>query len=232
MFKRHIRSFLKKLRPGNPHYPTDLREDEFLITFDDALEGVYEYAYPIMDNYGIKGIVFVIVNFIGKKNVWDANFGFPIYHMNEKQIIELSDRGWVIGSHGVSHRSLEGLNEKEILYELEYSKKYLEDLTGRRVEHFAYPFGICSKRAKDMLMKLGYRYAYCGISKYKKDFDRYSIPRIPIFITDIFIGLKLRGFSYYLDRIFTLPSKLTPIYHKLSRYNIHESGGGHEQGKG
>lgn len=217
------------MRPGNPENPTNLREDEFLITFDDALAGVYEYAYPIMDNCGIKGIVFVVVNFIGKKNIWDAHFGFPVYHMNKKQLIELSDKGWVIGSHGMSHKNLEGLNEKEVIYELEYSKKYLEDLTGKRVEHFAYPFGICSDRTKKILMKLGYKYAYCGISKNKKDFDRYSIPRIPVFITDISIDLKLKGFFYYIDRIFTLPSKLTPMYHKLSRYNVCESGSGHEK---
>jgi len=39
--------------------------------------GVYENAYPIMEGMGIKGIVFIVVDYIGRRNLWDAHFLTP-----------------------------------------------------------------------------------------------------------------------------------------------------------
>lgn len=220
-FKKHINFLKRTLKPGNGNNPLKLRENEFLITFDDALLGVYEYAYPLMEEYGLNGIIFVVVDFIGKKNLWDAHFLTPVYHMDKRQIVELSQRGWIIGSHGKTHRGFIFLNDKQIKYELEYSKKYLEDITGKEVIHFSYPFGIYDKRAEIFMEELGYKFAFSGISGNKRKLKPFKIPRIPIFITDIFLKPKLINFYKLIDFAFSLPSRLTPIYQKLfANYDV------------
>lgn len=211
-----ILKFLKeRFEFGDPEDPLNLSEREFLITFDDGLMGIYENSYPIMERMGIKGIVFVVVDYIGKKNLWDAHFLTPVYHMGRREILELSSKGWIIGSHGKTHRSLKGLDFDGVLREVDYSKKYLEDLTGKEVVMFSYPFGICSSHAERALEEAGYKFAFCGISGKNMKIERFRIPRIPTFITDVLINLKVMEFYTFLDKAFSLPSKLTPIYQKI-----------------
>jgi len=113
-----------------------------------------------MEGMGIKGIVFIVVDYIGRRNLWDAHFLTPVYHMDKGEILELSRKGWIIGSHGKTHRSLKGLKFDEVLREVDYSKKYLEDLTGREVFMFSYPFGIYSSLAEKALYMAGYKLAF------------------------------------------------------------------------
>ena len=214
-FEGILRSLSKKFKFGDPREPLNLSKNEFLVTFDDGLMGVYENAYPIMESMGIKGIVFVVVDYIGKKNLWDAHFLTPVYHMGKKEILELSKSGWIIGSHGKTHKSLKGLNFREVLVEVEYSKKYLEDLTGREIYMFSYPFGVYTSFAQKALEEAGYKFAFCGISGKAKNINRFKIPRIPIFIIDFSVRLKIANFYALFDGILSLPSNLTPIYQRI-----------------
>ncbi len=211
-FRRHVEYLKRKFKQGDILHPTDIKDNEFLITFDDALEGVYKFAYPVMQEMGIKGIVFVITGFIGKRNTWDANFGTHVRHLEKRQITELSNSGWIIGSHGITHRSFKFLRRDEVRREVEYSKKLLEDMVGKPVEYFSYPFGQATGHAEEVLRECGYKYAFTGISFGFKRLNHYRIPRIPVFITDTSIRLKLSKISYFEDIIFSLPSNLTPIY--------------------
>lgn len=214
-FERLLKFLKERFKFGDPKEPLRLSKDEFLITFDDGLVGVYENAYPIMERTGIKGIVFIVVDYIGRRNLWDAHFLTPVYHMDKGEILELSRKGWIIGSHGKTHRSLKGLKFEEVLREVDYSKKYLEDLTGREVFMFSYPFGIYSPLAEEALYMAGYKFAFCGISGRRKKLERFKIPRIPTFITDLFVNLKIMDFYTIFDKAFSLPSRLTPIYQKI-----------------
>ena len=51
-----------------------------LIKFDDGYESVFLNAFPIMEEYGFKGIVFPVSRYIGNNNNWDivkgAHHGF------------------------------------------------------------------------------------------------------------------------------------------------------------
>ena len=50
----------------------DLPEKPIIISFDDTYQNVYEYAFPIMKEYNYRGIIFVISDYIGKRNDWEA----------------------------------------------------------------------------------------------------------------------------------------------------------------
>lgn len=130
------------------------QEKTCCITFDDSYRSLYDNALPVMKNYGYKAAVFVISGSVGKQNDWDVNFFWRKFgHLDWPQLGELAKLGYTIGSHTVTHRDLTMLPGKEIVTELETSKKYLEDRLGVPVDHISYPFGktnadIC-RRARE-----------------------------------------------------------------------------------
>jgi peptidoglycan/xylan/chitin deacetylase (PgdA/CDA1 family) len=63
--------------------------------------------------------------------------------MTESQLRDLSASGLIdIGSHGTTHRRLAALSEKEQREEIVGAKQLLEQVLGRPVRTFAYPFGV------------------------------------------------------------------------------------------
>ncbi len=216
-FKKHLLGLLRRFSPVDPNgmsYP--LPRDGFLLTFDDALRGVYEYAYPIMEALGVKGMVFVVAGFMGKKNLWDATFGRPSEHMGKREIRALHSSGWVIGSHTLTHRALTFLPRKEVEEELRISKEILEDVIGDEVWAIAYPFNRYNDEVLKLAMESGYSWGFAGPSLRGK-FSPLNVPRIPVFITDCSIKIKLNPLTTLLDMAFTSPSILTPVYQRLKK---------------
>ena len=212
VFKRHLRSLLRSFRPLNPKvidFP--LPKDAFLITFDDALEGVYRHAYPIMEEHGLKGVLFVITGFVGRRNLWDATFGVSVKHMERSAIIELNRSGWLVGSHTVSHRALTTLTDRALRYELEYSKKYLEDLVGEEVWALSYPFNLYNDKVLRVAREVGYRWGFSGPSL-RGTFTSLNVPRIPMMLIDLTVKHKLLPFWALADILITAPSRLTPPF--------------------
>jgi peptidoglycan/xylan/chitin deacetylase (PgdA/CDA1 family) len=66
--------------------------------------------------------------------------------MNWDQLKEMSDAGFSIQSHTESHRPLSELNNKEIMQELQGSKRTLEDHLRTQVDFLSLPHGIVNKR--------------------------------------------------------------------------------------
>ena len=118
-FKKHI-EFIANLNNST------IENDHIKIAFDDGYESVYNNAFPIMEEYGLKGIVFPITGYIGKRNSWDVTFGInQAMHLNIDQILSLSDNGWEIGSHGHLHKSFKWLKIDEIKKDVEISKRFI-----------------------------------------------------------------------------------------------------------
>lgn len=62
--------------------------------FDDARADTYTFAYPLMEAYGIKGVVPVITNLVGGSTLSDG-----IATMNVDQLDSLAAEGWELVSH-------------------------------------------------------------------------------------------------------------------------------------
>lgn len=141
---------------------TPLPEKPVMLTYDDTDEEQFRIAKPEMDKYGFKGVYFIMTISIGR----------PRY-MTKEQIKQLSDEGHVIASHTWDHHRVDKLkDENKIQYrgrdtvvnewdfQLLNTRKKLEELTGKPVEYFAYPFGIWSKEALPEVEKRGYKMAF------------------------------------------------------------------------
>lgn len=162
----------------------DLEERKrwIVCTFDDGYEGLKTNALPILNEYGYTSTVFICTDLIGKENRWNNKDGVLRRHLNLDDLNELYEQGWEIASHGVNHYNLLKLSDAEILYELESSKRFVEDIW-RYAETYAYPYGAFNEFIKSCVGKY-YQYAF-AVSKGgtslvtdKLQIRRYSITEI------------------------------------------------------
>ena len=118
----------------NPH-----PERLIICTFDDGYESVYRNALPIMNKYGFTATVYVCPDLIGEDNSWNHKDGVIRKHMTHEMLVGLSENGWEIGSHGMSHINLLRLSEHELDECLAKSRELLSRYGS--VESFCYPYG-------------------------------------------------------------------------------------------
>lgn len=131
-----------------------------LITFDDAYANVLSYGLPALAKAGFTAIQFIPVNFIGKSNVWDVAAGEkPEGLMDSSQLREWIAAGHDIGSHSLSHAYLTRLSLDQAREEIVASRKKLEDLFNRKIEHFCYPYGDWNPAVRDLVQEAGYKTA-------------------------------------------------------------------------
>lgn len=143
------------------------------VTMDDGDPSVIDQAAPIFERFGIPYAVYVVPGRIGRSD-----------HMSPAQLRELSDRGADIGSHTMTHRSVTSLDATELLAELVDSRKAIEDITGKPVTSFAYPFGTLrdfDQRAASALREAGYKLALTSQhGAVERNSDPMFLPRIKI----------------------------------------------------
>src|SRR5437867_3504031 len=133
---------------------------QIVLTFDDGYVNVLENAVEALAQTQFKAIQFLPVNFLGKSNEWDVALGEasePI--MDASQVRDWLAAGHDIGSHSLTHPFLTRLPPDQAREEIFASKKKLEDLFGRSIEHFCYPYGDWTSVVRDWVMEAGYRTA-------------------------------------------------------------------------
>jgi peptidoglycan/xylan/chitin deacetylase (PgdA/CDA1 family) len=79
--------------------------------------------------------------------------------MDHAEIREWLAAGHEIGSHSCTHPHLSRIPLPQAREEITASKKKLEDLFGRPVEHFCYPYGDRNDAVVDLVREAGYRTA-------------------------------------------------------------------------
>jgi peptidoglycan/xylan/chitin deacetylase (PgdA/CDA1 family) len=76
--------------------------------------------------------------------------------MDRADLLAWQDAGQEIGSHGMTHCHLTRVSPGQARAEIFDSKKMLEDLSGREVRHFCYPYGDCNAAVRDLVGEAGY----------------------------------------------------------------------------
>lgn len=157
------------------------------LTFDDAYQGLNQYALPILKDHGFTATVFAISGYVGGENRWDINWGGRRFrHLDWGQMREMQEAGIEIGSHGANHCDLRFLNDEDLRRELFDSKKSLEDKLGREVASFCYPFGRYDPRVRQAVIDAGYRCACSHSPRIRNSqIDIFAIRRCGVYITDI-----------------------------------------------
>jgi len=138
----------------------------FCVTFDDGDSTNFTAAYPILKDMSLKAYFFIIGGRIGAEG-----------YMNLEQIKELARAGMIVGSHGMTHRILAGLNDKELDFEIKDSKKLLEDNLGFKVEYFSVPRGFYTEKIIEKARETGYKKVFTSNAK---DNDEFKAGRISV----------------------------------------------------
>lgn len=157
------------------------------LTFDDAYEGLYNYAWPILQKHGYPATIFVVTDYVGRENEWDVNWGGRKFrHLGWKQIIEMSEAGIEFGSHTRTHQDLRRLDDDELRDELVGAKNILEKYLGQKIGTLSYPFGRYDQRVMEAAGEYGYD-AACSLSPQMKNnqINFMALRRSAVYITDI-----------------------------------------------
>ncbi|MBY0244045.1 MAG: polysaccharide deacetylase family protein [Sphingobacteriaceae bacterium] len=141
-----------------------------MITFDDTDLDQYTVAAPELKKYGFKAVYFIMTVAIGKKA--------RISYMNREQIKSLSDAGNVIGSHTYDHANVKKYKAEDWVTQIEKPTKVLEEITGKKINYFAYPFGLWNPEAIPQLKKRGFKAAFILATKRDEKDPLFTIRRI------------------------------------------------------
>jgi peptidoglycan/xylan/chitin deacetylase (PgdA/CDA1 family) len=135
----------------------DLPDRSVVVTLDDGLNCTCETALPILERRGFPATVFVVSGLLGRTNEWLHTAGFPKRSMlSVAGLRRLAAAGLDVGSHTVSHPWLSKLPANVARAEVRDSKARLEDIIGRPVVHFAYPYGDYTAAVRDFVVEAGY----------------------------------------------------------------------------
>lgn len=136
---------------------TDLPARPVVLTFDDAYENFYEYAFPVLQKYRFPATIYAIGSMLGKRADWLLADGHEAPAlMSPSRLRELIAAGMEIGSHSQSHVRLAECDADRIRDEVSRSKMVLEDAVGERVSHFCYPYGSHDLRVVEAVADAGY----------------------------------------------------------------------------
>ncbi|HEY5910451.1 MAG TPA: polysaccharide deacetylase family protein [Verrucomicrobiae bacterium] len=131
-----------------------------VITFDDGYVNVLRHGLEALRATGFKGIQFLVADLLGRCNEWDVPLGeAPEPMMDAAQVRDWLAAGQEIGSHTLTHPFLTQLPPAKAREEISASKKRLEDLFGRAIEHFCYPYGDWNAAVRDEAAAAGYKTA-------------------------------------------------------------------------
>jgi peptidoglycan/xylan/chitin deacetylase (PgdA/CDA1 family) len=116
------------------------------FTFDDGFEECYTVIAPTLEKYGCNAAFFINSNYIGSANDYQAVFHkrintFTKKPMNWDQVVDLHNRGHIIGSHTLDHLNLAELNNQEIEKQIIINKQILESKLNYECDYFAWTYG-------------------------------------------------------------------------------------------
>lgn len=146
---------------------TPLPPKPVMLTYDDGDADGYNIAAPEMAKHGFKGVFFVMT----------VSMGRSIY-MTKEQIKKLSDDGHLIASHTYDHHDVRKYTDADWDKQLTGSCKQLEEITGKPIKYFAYPFGAWNKEAIPALKKRNIIAAFQLSTKMDEQDPLYTIRRM------------------------------------------------------
>lgn len=126
----------------------ELPKKPIAINFDDGWRNQYQFAYPLLQKYGMVATFYIYTN--------------PIAHnkphfVTWEMVKEMDKAGHEIGNHTWTHPYLTKILEPKILdKEIIWSKKIIEEKLEHSIKSIAYPFGYYNARVIAETEKAGF----------------------------------------------------------------------------
>lgn len=117
-----------------------------VLTFDDGHDDFATQAVPVLMANHFVATAYVVPGFLNTSS-----------YMTPQQVQQVSADGMVIGAHTVHHVQLTRVSAAAAEAEITQSKALLEQLIGKPVLDFAYPYGSFNASIAAMVQQAGYR---------------------------------------------------------------------------
>jgi peptidoglycan/xylan/chitin deacetylase (PgdA/CDA1 family) len=135
------------------------------LTFDDGYLEHHKIA-SFLYKRNVRATFFLITGL----REWNNK---PLLTLQPRLIREMQRMNHEIASHTQSHPDLLTVSDQAVHRELHDSKDYLEDLLGREVEGFAYPYGTYDDRITRIVSSY---YQYARAARELDSSTKYEIP--------------------------------------------------------
>lgn len=149
-----------------PYLRGELTGKVFGLTFDDGYVNTLTNAAPVLQRLGFSATCYVVSNEVGGINRWDQTEGVaPEALMSCAQLREWQAGGHEIGGHTRNHVALTQVAVSRARNEIAGCKADLENLLGREVPHFCYPYGRFASIHLQLVREAGFRTATTSITR-------------------------------------------------------------------
>lgn len=165
-----------------------------IITLDDGYVDNYWYAFPILQEFGLKATFFVVTEFIDNNHP---------YYMSWEMVETMAAAGMRIEPHSKNHPDLSGRDRDFLIYQMLGSQETIAAHIGYTPRYFAYPGGRYDDLAMQILLELGYWGAVTTQGgKWHGFNDRFEWTRVRVRYTT-----PLAEFADLVDPIHTVGGK-------------------------
>lgn len=152
-FQEHIKAAAPALTEQFEKFRQFMQQRELagekikLITFDDGGLSFLTHIAPVLEAYKTRGVFFISTKYINTE-------GF----LNKEQILDLYQRGHIIGSHSHTHpKIISKLSYVEILEEWKLSRSLLEEILQEKVTTASIPGGYYSEEVAKAAEEAGFK---------------------------------------------------------------------------
>ncbi len=152
-----------------------------VITFDDGLRDFRTQAMPLLEQAGFVATVFLSTDHLDKRFLTGRDC------LSRAEVRALADHGVEFGSHSASHRRLVELPRQELMRELKGSRAEIEDIIGRAVTQFSYPYRFPEEDRRfirvfaELLAESGYSAGVTtAIGRSRSADPALFLPRLPV----------------------------------------------------
>jgi peptidoglycan/xylan/chitin deacetylase (PgdA/CDA1 family) len=160
------------------------RKNLVALTFDDGFQDNLTVALPLLEKFQLPITLFVTAGFIGREG-----------YLSESDLREISEHPLVtIGAHGLWHRHFNRLTTADARFELVESRRLLAEVTGKKVELHAWPYGECNEALEQLSAECGYRASW---SVWKGTNSEHSRWRVPLGRRDDLARFVIKSSGFY-----------------------------------
>lgn len=170
----------------------ELPRGAFVLTFDDGYAELERYVAPILARHGFRAIAYVVTDRLGAIAAWDDEV--PRLALFSPDAIRRLDGGvFRFESHSRTHPVLTRLDPDGVRREVAESRHRLEDVVGREVTSFAYPYGAFDVAVEAIVRDAGYRTAATMLAgPNRPGDDPLRIRRVTIRARDMLAGMLFK----------------------------------------
>lgn len=152
-----------------------------VLTFDDGFRDFAEAAFPVLSHHGFAAMVYLPTAHIGRHEAWRGANEPARALMSWATVRDLAAEGVDFGSHTVSHPDLCSQPETAVLAELIRSRSMLEDKLGRRIDHFAPPYGRSNAAVRTAIAHHYRSSVGTRLGRMRRGSDLHDLPRLEMF---------------------------------------------------